>query len=932
MVMHPSGQDPAVRLLSEALELEPAAREAFLDAACAGDSTLRARVGRLLEQQAMRTIAPSMGAAANAIAAAHGHGAGKPRGHDEGVSGRKVGNYTILEVLGEGGMGTVYLAEQDSPRRHVALKVIRAGLLSKTVMRRFEGESAVLGRLHHPGIGQIYEAGTANVGGVEVPYFAMEYVRGLPLTDYAETHKLETRQRLALFALVCDAVHHAHQKGVIHRDLKPGNILVEDASGSGERPSSEALTTRIGDVTRSRFGIMAQPKILDFGIARVTDSDIQQATIQTGVGQLVGTIPYMSPEQVGGDPADLDIRSDVYTLGVILYELLAGRLPHDVSKKTIPDAVRIIGMEPPTSLSAVNKAFRGEVQTIVEKAIEKDKRRRYQSASDLADDIRRYLCDQPITARPASSVYKLSKFAKRNMGLVGGIAAAAVILAAGVMGVSYQAARATAGWNKAEDNLRLAEEARKSAETEATTAKDVAELMRKMLTGVDPDLADGREVTARELLDAAALTIESDEELRPFVEANVRGLISQSYRGIGRIQEGEAQLRKGYDVARAEFGESSPVTLDLARNMATLLAEKGAFDEAERVCRETLAIVEKQFGADALITAQVRGDLGRITAETGNNKEAEKILTASLETVSRDLGAESKDALSLKNNLASVKRALGQLNEAERMQREILTAHLKRLPPEHPQVLYAKNNIAGIMQKLGRNDEAAVMFRETLAAREKVLGAQHINTTTTRLNLAVCLAASGKPAEAEPLIRTCIDIYTRELGEEHPKTIVALGNLAYVDEDLGKMDEAEHIYRRVLALRRKGSNGTKDPECWSSINNLAGILVSRQKYAEAAALYAEVLTACEEALPDDHYAVAIYRNNSGECLTKLGRYEEAETLLTQSQKVIEKFFGPNHARTTKGLKRLEALYNAWGKSDKAAEVKGRLAGGSGEVK
>src|SRR6185295_10970606 len=301
----------------------------------------------------------------------------------------RIGHYAIIRILGEGGMGTVYEAQQESPKRAVALKVIRAGHVSPAMLRRFEHESAVLGRLQHPGIAQVYEAGTVpDERGHPVPFFAMEFIRGVPLTEYAKSKGLGTRDRLDLVARICDAVYHA---------LKPGNILVDESG---------------------------QPKVLDFGVARATDSDIQQTTIQTDIGQIIGTVPYMSPEQVGGDPSELDTRSDVYALGVIAYELLSGRLPYSLDKRMIHEAVRIIREEEPTRLSSINRTLRGDVETIVAKALEKEKSRLYQSAESLGSDIRRYLKDEPITARPASTWYHVRKFSRRNRGLVAGLGAA----------------------------------------------------------------------------------------------------------------------------------------------------------------------------------------------------------------------------------------------------------------------------------------------------------------------------------------------------------------------------------------------------------------------------------------------------------------------------------------------------------------------------
>ncbi len=325
----------------------------------------------------------------------------------------RVGRYEILGVLGEGGMGTVYKAQQDQPRRTVALKVVRVGYMSPQMLRRFEHESQVLGRLQHSGIAQVYEAVTvADERGNPVPFFAMEFIRGDPLTAYANRKQLGTRERLDLIARICDAVYHAHQKGVIHRDLKPGNILVDESG---------------------------QPKVLDFGVARATDSDIQQTTLQTDIGQLIGTPQYMSPEQASGDPDALDTRSDVYALGVISYELLTGRRPYDLSGKMIHETSRILSEEEPTRLSSLDPTLRGDVETIVAKALEKDKARRYQSAEALAGDIRRYLKDEPIAARPASTWYQLAKFSKRNRALVGGVVVSFFILVSGIVGTAWQA-------------------------------------------------------------------------------------------------------------------------------------------------------------------------------------------------------------------------------------------------------------------------------------------------------------------------------------------------------------------------------------------------------------------------------------------------------------------------------------------------------------
>ncbi len=409
-----------------AADLEPSARSAYLEQACAGNAELRREVESLLAFDDDGTDVFSDGKVevtrrllARAVKDA-------PRGSETNSDvaipapfPEQIGRYRLIEKLGEGGMGTVYLAEQDHLKRRVALKMIRPGLLSPNLLRRFRFETEALGRLQHPGIAQIYEAGESDAAGGRQPYFAMEYVEGVELRAYAREESLGLRARLELVARTCDAVHHAHQQGIIHRDLKPDNILV--VAGP---PAPDVASV-------AEFAHLGQPKILDFGVARATDADVQMTTLRTDVGQLVGTLTYMSPEVVAGDPSLLDTRSDIYALGVILYELLAGRPPFDLRSRPIPAAVRIIREDDPPRLSDAGVALRGDVNTIVTKAMEKDRERRYQSVAELAADIRRHLANEPIAAHPPSSFYQLGKFARRNRGLVAGLCVALVILMAG---------------------------------------------------------------------------------------------------------------------------------------------------------------------------------------------------------------------------------------------------------------------------------------------------------------------------------------------------------------------------------------------------------------------------------------------------------------------------------------------------------------------
>ncbi len=489
---------------------------------------------------------------------------------------QQIGSYKIIRTIGEGGMGTVYEAEQENPKRTVALKVIRAGLASAGLLKRFELESQVLGRLQHPGIGQIYQAGTADTESGKRPYFAMEYVRGVDLRQHVNQKNLNTRERLDLLAKICDAVHHAHQKGVIHRDLKPGNILV-DQSG--------------------------QPKILDFGVARATDSDMQVTTMQTDVGQLIGTLQYMSPEQVAADPNDLDTRSDVYALGVIAYEMLTGQVPYNLKNKMIHEAARIIREDEPTALSATSRVFRGDIETIVVKAMEKEKERRYQSAAGLAEDVRRYLKDQPILARPQSAIYQLQKFAKRNKALAGGVVVAMSALVIGMTTSTYLYIQADSARQGEAEQRILAQEReaetvveRDNAKREAETAKQVQKFMIDLFKISNPSEAKGNTITAREIMDKAAERIDQELAGQPKIQAPLLRTISNVYRSLGLYDQALPLAQHALRLSKEVNGNEHPDVADSLNDLATVLQDQGKNTEAEKLLRQALDMRRKLLG------------------------------------------------------------------------------------------------------------------------------------------------------------------------------------------------------------------------------------------------------------------------------------------------------------------------------------------------
>ncbi len=859
--MTPEQYERVRELFLAARAQEPARRTAFLRAACA-DAAARAEVESLLANDAradtfLKTPVLGTGFALGTpeeLAAACPPDARGPAPCPE-----RIGPYRVLGVLGEGGMGVVYRAEQEHPRRIVALKVIRPGVESRETLRRFEHEGQVLAWLQHPGIAQVFETGTVDMDTGTRPFFAMEYIQGRSLSDYAERARPGIRQRLELLARLCDAVHHAHQKGVIHRDLKPGNILVDDTG---------------------------QPKIVDFGVARATDADLRLTTVRTDLGRLIGTIAYMSPEQVAGDPREVDTRSDVYALGVVAYELLTGQTPIDVAGKSLPDVARAITEQEPPPLRALNRALRGDLETIIAKALEKDKTRRYQSASDLASDLRRYLADQPITARPPTALYQFRKFARRNRALVGGVAAAVLALCGGIAGTSYGLVRANAQRaaaeterNRAVEAERLAEQRRAAAETAALKVQTINEFINSMLASADPGRV-GREVRVVDVLKRAVDELEAKLGDQPEIEAALRNTIGVTYFGLGEARDAEPQLRAALATRAAVLG------LEHADTLAALT------------------------------------NLGVVLLETGDLAEGEAHLRQVLETRQRLLGPEHPQTLDAMSNLANAFQRRGRVAEAEQLWRDTLAAQRRVLPAKDPQLATVLNNLGQLLKQLNRPAAAEPLLREALEIDVVAHGEEHPQTLSALSNLAMTLKALEQHAEAEALLRRIVNIRRRTLGE-HPALYTAISNLARALDDQGRLAEAEPLAREAVAGMR-ATAGAESESTLISMNNLASLLVRLDRAAEAEPLYVELRASAQRALPPDHFTLHIFARNHGECLTALGRYDEAETLLIPSYEALVRRLGARHQHTRKTLQCLVALYEAWGRTAQADAYRARL--------
>ena len=854
--------------------------------------------------------------------------------------GSRIGSYRIVEVLGRGGMGVVYLAEQEKPRREVAMKVIRPGLTGQERLRRFEHEVQVLGRLQHPAVAQIYEAGMHDAGSGPQPYFAMELIKGTSLASYARTRQLGTRARLELIAKVCDGVHHAHQKGVIHRDLKPGNILVDQAG---------------------------QPKILDFGVARATDSDIQTTTLQTDIGQLVGTVPYMSPEQVAGDPDELDTRSDVYALGVVAYELLAERLPYDVANKMIHEAVRVIREDEPTPLSSVNRVFRGDVETIVAKALEKEKSRRYQSASDLASDIRRYLADEPVVARPPSAAYQMRKFARRNKALVGGVAAVFVVLVAGIVATGVALGReadqrriAEAAEQEQSRARQEAEAARAETQERAEELEIVTKFQQSMLSEIDAEemgralFADLRarvresleaegvspeeinsavavfdqtlrranatdaalKLVDKQMLSRAVKTIESDFADRPLVRAALQQTVADTYREVGLYPPAMPLQEAALETHRTELGNDHPDTLISIGNMGVLLEMMGKLEEAMPYFREALEGKRRVLGDDHPGTLTSINNTAALLDSMGKHAEAEPYYREALKGRRRVLGDDHPHTLTSINNMGFLVSSMGKLEEAIPYYREGLEGSRRVLGDDDPDTLTSISNMGFLLQSMGRLAEAEPYYHEALEGYRRVLGDDHPNTLGSISNMGDLLHSRGKLEEALGYSREALEGCRRVLGDDHPHTLTSINNMGVLLEAMGKLEEALGYSREALAGRRRVL-GDDHPETLISVGGMGVLLCGMGRLKEAMPYHREALAGLRRVLGDDHPGTLASISNMGALLHRMGKYEEALGFFREALESRRRMLGDDHPDTLDSINNMAALLYAMGQLEEA---------------
>ncbi len=875
-------------LFHAACELDPAERTAFLDEQCGQGTALRAEVESLLEYEHEEDDAfaeSRLGVGAHLVSSASpvlgsGEGPAAPQTPDF------IGQYRIVRLIGQGGMGWVYEAKQKSPHRMVALKVIRPGLVTQTLLKRFAYEAQVLGRLQHPGIASIYEAGSADTQYGPQPYFAMELVKGRALLDYANARSLGTRQRLALLAHVCDAVHHAHQKGVIHRDLKPANILVTEDGDAG-RPEG-------------------QPKVLDFGIARGTDGDVQTMTLLTDVGQLMGTVPYMSPEQVAGVSREIDFRSDVYALGVIAFELLTGTLPYDLRGRPIPEMARVIREADPLTLSSVTPSLRGDIDTIVTKALEKDRTRRYQSAAELAADMRRYLDDEPIIARPASATYQLRKFAKRNKALVFGVSAFVVALIIGLIGTTWFALGAAEQRRQAEEARQIARQEARRARIEAQTSKRVSDFLVGLFKVSDPSEARGDTITARQVLDRGAARIADKLKNQPEVQARLMSLIGEIYRNLGILDPATPMLENALATQRRLYGDEHLETAATRRLLAHQLLDHGEFVKAEAMFREVLATRETLLGENHLAVAESASDLAEVFLRTEELDEAERLLRRSLAIRKRDSDAPLHEVANSTHSLAGIALARGDDSEAEALYHQALQINRRVLGPDHPSVAFGLSALGLTLRNQGKYAQAEKNLHESLALGEKLWGENSSNLAPIINNLALTLQNLGRYEQAERLFRRLLELDRRDFGREHPYVAKDLSNLGTVLHDMGKLEAAEAMYSEALSIQRK-LLGEEHSSTLVTMNNLASVYQALGRCGEAEVLYVKSLTARSRVLGDEHPLTLTSKGNLAAFYIDLKRYGQSQALLEEALEVANRTLGEDDPRTIILIKNLGKL-------------------------
>jgi non-specific serine/threonine protein kinase/serine/threonine-protein kinase len=729
-----------------------------------------------------------------------------------------IGPYRIIGILGHGGMGVVYeAAETGAVRRRVALKVVHWGFTSRDVIARFEAERQALALMDHAGIAKVFHAGETPSG---EPYFAMELVRGLSLTDYSDSRRLSMRERLELFIAVCHAVQHAHQKGVIHRDLKPSNILVGEQDG------------------------LPQPKIIDFGVAKALGQQLTESTVVTRAGVALGTAAYMSPEQAESSGLDVDTRTDIYSLGVILFELLVGRLPMDPrsegvfvflarlasrqTKAPVPSDLfttlgayqEAIAQARRTDPENLRRELRGDLDWIVMKALDPDRSRRYDTATSFAADVERHLANEPVSARPPSAGYRLQKFVRRHR-----VAVPVTLLA--VVALAGSAAFALAGMIRATRAERLASQ-------EAAAAREVTGFLVNLFKVSEPGAGRGNQITARELLDQGAQRAAVDLAQQPVLQGRIMHTIGTAYTALGLYDAARPQLEQALAARVRALGPRSPAVAETEAALGDAALAHGDFDLADAHLQRALAIRESTLGRDHPDVARVLTSMGALRVKQGRGAEAEALYARALAVDERPGGDSALLARDLLG-LGMVKWQSKRYAEADPLLRRALVVQERTLGPGHPDFAAVLSNIGVLYWSAGRYADALPLYERARTIFERTLDPMHPRMASILNNLAETYWKLHRYQEAEPLFRRALAIKEARLAPTNPAIAVTLNGLGGLLRDEGRLAEAEAAYRRALAIRERAL-GPTNADVVETATALAALLRSSGRGAEAGAL------------------------------------------------------------------------------------------------
>ncbi|NLE37896.1 MAG: serine/threonine protein kinase [Pirellulaceae bacterium] len=887
-----SGKLDKERIFNIAAEIQdPAKRAAYLDDSCGDDALLREEVEALLRRDQDRTSFFDSSSAG--LDATIDHAA-------TAEPGAVIGPYKLLQQIGEGGFGVVYMAAQTEPfKRRVALKIIKPGMDTRQVVARFEAERQALAMMDHPNIAKVLDAGVTGSGR---PYFVMELVKGVPITQFCDEKQLSPRQRLELFVPVCHAIQHAHQKGIIHRDLKPSNVLVAEYD---DRPV---------------------PKVIDFGVAKATEQRLTEKTLFTQFGQIMGTVDYMSPEQAKLNQLDIDTRSDIYSLGVMLYELLTGDTPFDrqrLHSAAFDELLRIIREEEPPkpsmrlsnshSLPAVaakrhvepkqlSSLMRGELDWVVMKALEKDRTRRYETANEFANDIQRYLNDEPVVACPPSAAYRFRKFARRNKVAFTTALLVMAALIVGIIGTTWQSIRATRQRDRAvkaellagrryESELnarRLVEHERDRAVAAEMQARAVNQFINDdLLSQADPERGSDREIKLRTVVDRASEKVAGRFGNQPLVKAAVHNTLARTYQGLGEYREAERHGMRAWEIRREALGEKDPETLNAMNNLARSYEAQGRYDKAEPLYETTVELCLATQGPEHPDTLTSMNNLAMLRCAQGRYKDAEPLLLKILEIQRRRARGEGHPAtLTAMHNLALLYQAQTRYDAAQPLCEDVFETIRRLKGDEDPRTLTAMDNLAGLYRKQDRLQDAEPLYMKALDTRRRVLGPEHPETLRSMTNLALLYDQQGRHGKAELLLKETLKTLCR-VGEENPETLRTMNNLAAIYDRQGRYKLAEPLHAKTLEIQLRMFD-EDHPHVLISRNSLAQLYTVQGRHGEAEPLLVKILESQRRLLGAEHPKTLTAMENLVECLAAQDRLDEAEPMLRETLALCEK--------------------------------------------